>query len=127
MLFVLESSKQDFVFERTARVRSESKVEVLEGNIILKLSPSHPLQLRVAGMEIKVDSFFGQLGKVVEVNGGQELNAATAGVEGPLLHVLAPAGKVEVRQQSWAESIGLNMGAMGGLNNDLEGETRKKG
>ena len=110
-----------------SRVRSESRVEVLEGNIILKLSPSHPLQLRVAGMEIKVDSFFGQLGKVVEVDGGQELNAATAGVEGPLLHVLAPAGKVEVRQQSWAESIGLNMGAMGSLNSDLEGETRKKG
>jgi len=112
-----------------SRVRSESKVEVSEGNIVLKLSPTHPLQLRMAGKEIKADSFFGQLGEVVEVEGGQEFNAATAGVEGPVLHVLAPAGKVEVRQQSWAESIGLNMGAMGGLNKggSLEGETRKKG
>ena len=112
-----------------SRVRSESKVEVLDGNITLKLSPSHPLQLRVAAKEIKVDSFFGQLGEVEEVEEGQELNAATAGVEGPLLHVLALAGEVEVRQQSWAESVGLNMGAMGGLNKggDLEGETRKKG
>jgi len=112
-----------------SRVRTESKVEVLEGNIVLKLSPTHPLQLRVAGKEIKVDSFFGQLGKVKEVEEGQELNAATEGVEGPLLHVLAPAGIVEVRQQSWAESVGLNMAAMGGLNKggNLEGETRKKG
>ena len=111
-----------------SRVRSESKMEVLDGNITLKLSPSHPLQLRVSAREIEVDSYFGQLGKVEEVEGGQqELNAATAGVEGPLLHVLAPAGKVEIRQQSWAESIGLNMVAMGGLNKDLEGETRKKG
>ena len=112
-----------------SRVRTESKVEIGEGNVILKLSPSHPLQLRVAAKEIKVDSFFGQLGKVEEVEGGQELSAATAGVEGPVLKVVAPAGKVEIRQQSWAESIGLNMGAMGGLKRgeDLEGETRKKG
>ena len=43
--------------------------------------------------------------------------------------MIAPAGKVEVRQQSWAESVGLNMGVMGGLNKggDLEGETRRKG
>ena len=42
---------------------------------------------------------------------------------------MAPTGEVEVRKQSWAESVGLNMGAMGGLNKggDLEGETRKKG
>ena len=112
-----------------SRVRTESKVEIGEGNVILKLSPSHPLQLRVAAKEIKVDSFFGQLGKVEDVEGGQELSAATAGVEGPVLKVVAPAGKVEIRQQSWAESIGLNMGAMGGLKRgeDLEGETRKKG
>ena len=112
-----------------SRVRSDSKVEVLDGNITLKLSPSHPLQLRVAAREIRVDSFFGQLGEVEEVEEGQELNAATAGAEGPVLHVLALAGEVEVRQQSWAESVGLDMGAMGGLNKggDLEGETRKKG
>jgi len=112
-----------------SRVRTESKVEVLEGNIVLKLSPTHPLKLRVAAREMNVDSYFGQLGQVEEVEGGQELNAATAGVEGPLLHVLAPSGKVEVRQQSWAESVGLNMAAMGGLKKggDLEGETRKKG
>ena len=112
-----------------SRVRSESKVEVLDGNVTLKLSPSHPLQLRVAAREIEVDSHFGQLGEVGEVKEGQEFNAATAGVEGPLLHVIAPAGKVEVRQQSWAESVGLNMGVMGGLNKggDLEGETRRKG
>merc|ERR1712192_317586 len=73
-------------------VRTESKVEVLEGNIVLKLSRTHPLQLRVAGREIKVDSYFGQLGKVEKVEGGQKFNAATAGVEGPLLQVLSPAG-----------------------------------
>jgi len=112
-----------------SRVRSESNVEVVEGNVTLKLSPSHPLQLEVSAREIKVDSYFGKLGNVEEVEGGQKLSAVTAGVEGPLLHVVAPAGKVEVRQQSWAESIGLNMGAMGGLSKggDLEGETRKKG
>lgn len=111
-----------------SRVRSDSKVEVLDGNIKVKLSPSHPIQLMVAAREIEVDSYFGQLGKVNEVGEGQqELNVATEGVEGPLLHVQALAGKVEIRQQSWAESIGLNMGAMGGLNKDLEGDTRKKG
>merc|ERR1712210_65660 len=36
-----------------SRVRSESKVEVLDGNITLKLSPSHPLQLRVAARETR--------------------------------------------------------------------------
>ena len=112
-----------------SRVRTKSKVEVVEGNVTLKLSPSHPLQLKVSAREIKVDSFFGKLGNVEEVEGGQKLSAVTDGVEGPHLHVVAPAGKVEVRQQSWAESIGLNMGAMGGLSKggDLEGETRKKG
>ena len=92
-------------------VRGESRVQVEEGDIQLKLAESHPLKLCVTGRQIAVDEKFSSCGEIeaTEENYQQYNGVLQPDQLSALCEVTAEEGRVNVAVQDWASSFGLKL------------------
>jgi hypothetical protein len=109
---------------QVSRVRFDSRVHLEQGDILLKLTATHPLNLAITATEIVLDPAFQQLSTVEVKADGYSHYSGTVQPEqaGPRLEVVARAGRVEVVAQSWAESLGLGRMAAADTRNRRGGE-----
>ena len=90
-----------------SRLTGDSRVEVGEGHVVVRLATSHPLTLEVEAREVALDSTFQGLGEMEE--GGRRFRCTLPhSLPGPVLLVVA-GGRVEVVEQSWAQGLGLKL------------------
>ena len=92
-------------------VRGESRVQLEQGDIQLKIAESQPLKLCVTGREVTVDEKFSSYGKIEgkEENYQQYNGAIQPDQSSALCEVVAEEGRVSVAVQDWASSLGLKL------------------
>ena len=92
-------------------VRGESRVQLEQGDIQLRIAESQPLKLCVTGRELTVDEKFSSYGKVEgkEENYQQYNGAIQPDQFSALCEVVAEEGRVSVAAQDWASSLGLKL------------------
>ena len=95
-----------------SRINSQSRIHVVEGNVCLKLSDSHPMNVSINAKNIIPDSKFHSYGKI-ENNSNTGLRCFNTTIEPHLssesLIVTAENGTVAVEIQDWATSIGFKL------------------
>ena len=93
---------------QVSRVRSECRIHVEDGDVELKMSDSHPVQLRVTGKTVDTDQSFAQHGAVETRDGLHHYTGALQPHQlSPLCLVVSELGRVSVRAEGWAQSIGF--------------------
>ena len=98
-----------------SRLTGDSRIHVVDGNLHLKLSDSHPMNVTIDAKEIMVDDKFGKQGKI-NPNDKDGLLCFTTSEQPQLssesLAIRAENGKVSVEIQDWATSIGFKLPSM---------------
>jgi len=120
-----------------SRVREDSRINIENGDILLKLSDTHPIKLSIAASQIILDEKFSWYGNISKGGVDGEQSEVSTGVQGkhsqctylgivkpelpgPTLQITAGKGKVVVESQSWAASLGFNFSKLNSHNQAMD-------